>query len=53
MNKYIVSCDVIKLCSKITLESSMKYTDVVTRCIYQVKTTWCFVHGLELRKVES
>ena len=53
MNKYIVSCDVRKLCSKIILESIMKYTDLLTICIYQVKTTWCFVNALELPKVVS
>ena len=53
MKKYIVLCDVSKLCSKITCESIMKYTDLLTICIYQVKTTWCFVHALELAKVAS
>ena len=31
----------------------MKYAEVMTICIYQVKTTWCFVNALELSKVAS
>ena len=50
MNKYIILCDVSKLSSKITLESIMKYTYLLTRCIYEIKTTWCFVNVLELPK---